>query len=73
MRGQMMGGLRLGNTLFSSNPGILSNFQVGKRIQERMQTVRRTANLSPAARTKVGGQKVFVDRTKGVNERFISV
>ena len=74
MRGQMMGGLGLGNKLFSSNPGILSNFQAGKRIQERLQAVRGTRYPSPPTRTKKGGEpQVFIDRPKRVGERVIVV
>ena len=73
MRGQIMGGLRLGDKLFSSNPGILANFQAGKRVQERLRTIRGAAVAPSDTRTKVGGEKVFIDRPKGIKERVIVV
>ncbi|GAH47882.1 unnamed protein product [marine sediment metagenome] len=75
MRGQLMGGLKLGDNLFASNPGILANFQLGKRIQERVQTLKGTA-IYPLTggrtRKRGSGQKVFID-SPGASERFISV
>ncbi|GAI31178.1 unnamed protein product [marine sediment metagenome] len=73
MRGQMMNGLKLGGNLFSSNPGILTNFQAGKRVQERLSAIRGAAVSPPDTRPKVGGEKVFIDRPKGVKERVIIV
>lgn len=78
MRGQLMNGLKIGDKLFSSNPGILSNFQLGKRIQERVQTIKGTA-IYPLTggrtRKRGGGQKVFIDSPKGagIREKVIVV
>jgi len=72
-KGQLMGNFNLGGKLFSSNPGILTNFQVGKRVQERISAVRGT-RYTPAARTKKGGEKgVLSDNPLGVKERVIVV
>lgn len=48
VRGQA-GGLKLGDKLFSSNPGILSGFPMGKRISERVQSVRGRGMLTSKA------------------------
>ncbi|GAH49830.1 unnamed protein product, partial [marine sediment metagenome] len=75
MREQMMGGLGLGGKLFSSNPGILSNFQLGKRIQERIQTIKGGA-ISPltSGRTKKEEEKISIDRSEEVKKlKYVEV
>lgn len=74
-RAQMTGNLRIREKLFSANPGILANFQIGKRVREQIQSVTGATAANPTPRTKKGGggERVFIDRPKGPKERVIVV
>ncbi len=59
--------------LLKSNPGILSNMKIGRRIQESISAIRGTRYLS-SPRSKKGGEKgVFTDKPAGIKERVIVV
>lgn len=77
-RSQITGDLRIGEKIsgmriLGGNPGMLGNIQVGKRLRERLQSVKGAAMYPPAARTKVGGEKTVIDRPTVTGKKVIVV
>ena len=72
-RSQIMGGQSVmervqGMKLFGGNPGILSNFQIGKNVQNRLQSIRR-AGIAGGS----GGSRVVRDEPANVGRKVVSV